>query len=389
MTPPHFDHVWIASNEALRACCEQLSRVSRIAVDTEFMRSSTFFPKAALFQLFSDEADPQHCYLIDPLAISDFEPLVKLLTDARIVKIFHACSEDLEVFTSFLACVPEPLVDTQLAAGLLSHGPSCSYAALVEAVLGVKLEKGETRSDWLQRPLQSKQIQYAVQDVVYLPALYDALISALTESERRSWACEDCDLLVANAKSPQDLQAFYLRIKSAWKLNSAQLGVLRELSYWREQRARERDMPRNHVVHERVMWNLAKYQPQDVESLKRIEEMDQRTLKRFSKELLEVIARASALPPESLPSPLPAPLPIGARDLMKALKKAVSDKAAALNLSPEVLVRKADFEFIVRSGMEGGEYCLPERLQGWRRQVIGEDLLQVARSAAASPSAGS
>jgi ribonuclease D len=164
MTPPHFDPVWVASDDGLRTCCEQLSTASRIAVDTEFMRSSTFYPKAALIQLFADEVDPQHCYLVDPLAIGDFEPLVKLLTDPSVVKVFHACSEDLEVFSSFLGCVPEPLVDTQIAAGLLGYGPACSYASLVETLLGISLEKGETRSDWLQRPLQSKQLQYAVQD---------------------------------------------------------------------------------------------------------------------------------------------------------------------------------------------------------------------------------
>jgi ribonuclease D len=212
--------------------------------------------------------------------------------------------------------------------------------------------------------------------------LYDALIAELDRSERLAWLKEDCDLLVSNAKLPLDLHAFFPRIKSAWKLNAQQLAVLQALSYWREQTARERDMPRNHVVHERVLWNLAKYQPESPEELKRIEEMELRTLKRFGKDLLEVIAVARELPPESYPAALPAPLPLSERDLMKALKRKVAEAAAELKIEPEILVRKADYEAIIRSGMQG-DYRLPDKLLGWRRAIIGETLVQLARDLSA------
>lgn len=378
MTPSHIDPTWIATNEQLRDCCDLLRNAKQIAVDTEFMRSTTFYPKAALVQMFAGEAGGGKCFLVDPLPISDFAPLVELFTDPSVVKIFHSCSEDLEVFNTFLGCVPDPLVDTQVAAGLLEYGTSSSYAALVETILGVRLEKGETRSDWLQRPLQPKQLEYAVQDVANLLPLYEAILAELEQVTRVAWLWEDCELLVTNAKAPQDLHAFYPRIKSAWKLNRQQLAVLRQLSHWREEQARERDLPRNHVLHERVLWGLAKQQPRDLDSLKSIEGMEPRKVKSYGSELLELIERAWLFNAEDHPPALPAPLPSAQRDLMKALKESVEEAAKGLQVYPEVLAKKADYEFIVRSGMAGDDYCLPERLQGWRRTIVGETLLQIA-----------
>lgn len=379
MTPSHIDPLWVTTDEQLTDCCDRLQRAKAIAVDTEFMRTNTFYPKAALFQIFAGEnADGGHCYLIDPLPIGDFSPLVKLFTDPAVIKIFHACSEDLEVFNSFLGCVPHPLVDTQVAAGLLEYGASVSYAALVEKLLGVTLEKGETRSDWLQRPLEPKQQQYAIQDVVYLLPLYEALMAELEQKLRLPWLREDCELLVNNARTPQDPDAFYPRIKSAWKLNRQELAVLQELSRWREEQARKRDMPRNHVLHEAVLWTLAKEQPQTLQAIKAIEGMEYRKFKRVGQEVLEVLGEARRLQPEDYPPRLPAPLPIAQRKLVKALKQRAAEKAGELGMFPEVLAKKSDFEFIVRSAENGGSHQLPERLQGWRRAAVGESLLQVA-----------
>ncbi|MEX1031955.1 MAG: ribonuclease D [Cellvibrionaceae bacterium] len=379
-TIPHIEPTWVDTNDALRDCCDALRGANKIAVDTEFMRTSTFYPKAALFQLFAGEHAQGKCFLVDPLPISDFSPLVELLSDPAVVKIFHACSEDLDVFNSFLGCVPEPLIDTQIAAGMLSYGSSTSYAASVEAVLEVKLEKGETRSDWLRRPLQAKQLQYAVQDVTYLLPLYERLMEELDQMKRLPWLHEDCESLVAAAKMPLDLHAFYPRIKSAWKLSRQELAVLKALSFWRETQSRELDLPRNHVLHERVLWSLAKWQPQSLEALRGIEELDGRKIKRFGQELLGLIAGAAALEADSYPEPLPAPLPINERKLVKLLKDAIARKADELQVLPEVLAKKADYEFLVRFGR------LSERLQGWRREVIGESLLQIVAGAAGQQS---
>lgn len=372
--------LWIDSDAQLQDCCRQLSQAKAIAVDTEFMRTNTFYPKAALFQIF----DGQNCYLIDPLAVEDFSPLRALFSNPEVVKVFHACSEDLEVFQCFLDCLPHPLVDTQIAAGLLHHGSSTSYAGMVESVLELKLEKGETRSDWLRRPLESTQLHYAAQDVVYLLAVYEHLMAELTAAGRLDWLHEESEALLTTARNPAPAEDFYLRIKSAWKLRPQELLVLKELSTWREEQARNRDKPRNHVVHERVLWELAKRQPRNQSGLKNIEGMDPRTQRRWGEDLLTIIAQAQELGPEHYPAPLPPPLPITQRRLVKALKTCVADTAEALKLAPDALVRKADFEHIVRSGMKDGNYTLPKRLLGWRRSVIGEPLLAVARQVSQS-----
>lgn len=374
VTHPELHHLWIDSNAKLQDCCQQLSRAPAVAVDTEFMRTNTFYPKAALFQLYDGET----CYLVDPLAIDDFSPLVDLLTDPEVVKVLHSCSEDLEVFQCFLGCLPEPLVDTQIAAALLPHGSSTSYAGIVELLLGHKLEKGETRSNWLQRPLDQRQLHYAAQDVIYLLPVYHRLVEDLEQAGRLSWLQEDCAALLEAARRPVELDDFYPRIKSAWKLRPQELLVLKELSRWREEQARERDLPRNHVVHERILWELAKRQPRNFHGLKAVDGMDGRTLRRWGNDLLQVVAAAKELGPEHYPERLPGPLPLSQRELGKALKACVAEKAEALELTPDILVKKADFDYIIRSGMNNGSYSLPPRLQGWRRSVIGDDLLAVA-----------
>lgn len=378
---PHLDidYLWIDSDAQLQTACRQLSEASAIAVDTEFMRTNTFYPKAALFQLY----DGTHCYLVDPLAITDFSPLVELLTNPEVVKVFHACSEDLEVFQCFLNCLPEPLVDTQIAAALLPHGSSTSYASMVETVLGHQLEKGETRSDWLRRPLEERQLHYAAQDVVYLLDIYQQLVEELKAAGRLDWLREECESLLAAARKPAGLDDFYPRIKLAWKLRPQELLVLKELSHWREVQARERDLPRNFVVHERTLWDVARKQPRSINALRAMDGMDGRTLRRWGDALLDLVAKAQDLGPGHYPEPLPAPLPLAQRKLGKALKACAAEKAEALQLAPDILVKKADFEYIIRSGMYDGSYSLPPRLQGWRRPIIGDALIQLAETLSA------
>ncbi len=223
------DSRWIDSNQLLQACCSDLSTASAIAVDTEFMRTDTFYPVAALFQI----SDGHHCYLIDPLNIDNFKPLTELFQNQSVVKVFHACSEDLEVFNHFLKCLPYPLVDTQIAAGLLNYGSSLGYASLVNELLGVELEKGETRSNWLQRPLAEKQCTYAMDDVLYLLEVYQKLEVDLKDKKRFSWFQEECKTLLDIAREPVNPSEYFRRIKSGWKLSRKDLSVLKALSEWR------------------------------------------------------------------------------------------------------------------------------------------------------------
>ena len=364
--------IWVDSYAQLQELCQRWRQQAAVAVDTEFMRSQTFYPHAGLLQV----GDGRGCYLIDPLAIDDLTPLAELFTDPAVTKVIHACSEDLEVFRHRLGVLPTPLFDTQVAAAFAGYGFSIGYAGLVKAVLGVEVPKGETRSDWMQRPLSQSQLHYAALDVAYLLVVYGKLLQSLKAEQRLDWVKADCvDLLVAAGNNDAVAEA-YKKVKLAWKLYPDELSILQQLCLWREAQARERDVPRNRLMRETALWELARTKPTSVNQLLRIDGLPSRIAKNDGDTLIGLIERGRDA--DTLPARLPKPLPPEQGDLLKALKARTRQEAETLGLPPEVLVRKKDYEAIVRSGMAGG-FQLPPRLQGWRRAVIGELLLGAAR----------
>lgn len=366
---------WVDSDAELARLCRHWSTLAAVAVDTEFMRSQTFYPVAGLIQV----GDGAGCYLIDPLAIDDFSPLAALMTDPGVTKVLHSCSEDMEVFSRLLGVLPEPLFDTQVAAAFAGFGFSVGYANLLKAALGVDIPKSETRSDWLQRPLSESQLTYAALDVAYLPVVYQRLLRTLEDNGRLDWVLRDNRELLAGFTRQDDIDTYYLRVKAAWKLNRRELAVLRSLCRWREQQARLQDLPRNHLLKERALWDMARRQPGTLAQLQRIEGLPGRLLREHGDTLLALIAAVGAEDPDSYPLPLAMPLSPEQGGLLKALKRSARDRAEAMGLPLEVMVRKKEFEFIVRSGLDNqGQYSLPERLLGWRKAVIGDELIRVA-----------
>jgi len=370
-TEPH----WIAQNHELAELCSRLRGQAAIAVDTEFMRSDTFYPIAGLIQI----GDGTQSFLIDPLAITDFSSLRDLLLDESVTKVLHSCSEDLEVFERLLGIVPSPIFDTQIAAAFAGFGFSLGYAGLIKAVLNADIPKDETRSDWLQRPLSASQLKYAALDVAHMLVVYGKLLQLLKTTERLHWVKDDCADLVVNARKPDDFAQAYLKVGFAWKLRAPELAILRDLCIWREIEARARDIPRNRLIKEPSLWEMARKQPQDAAHLQRIEDIPSRTLKNDTQALLDIIQRARATEASTWPVRLDPPLAQSEGPLMKALKKFVRETAEVLHLPAEILIRKKEYEAIVRSGMKGGNYQLPERLLGWRYDVIGAGLLAIAQ----------
>ena len=367
--------VWIAQDAELSDLCARLCQQAAIAIDTEFMRTDTFYPIAGLIQV----GDGTRAYLIDPLAITDFSPLRKLLLDESVVKVLHSCSEDLEVFERLLGEVPSPIFDTQIAAAFAGFGFSLGYAALVKTVLDTDVPKDETRSDWLQRPLSASQIKYAALDVAHMLIVYGKLLQILKASERLAWVRSDCADLVVNARKPDNFNEAYQKVGFAWKLRPPELAVLRALCHWRETESRALDIPRNRLIKEPALFEMARKQPQDMAHLQRIEDIPSRTLRNHAETLFDIIRTSAAIPASDWPARLDAPLAPHEAPLMKALRAFVRETAEALNLPPGLLMRKKEYEAIVRSGMKGGEYCLPERLLGWRYDLIGKGLLQIAQ----------
>lgn len=365
------DIQWIGDNQSLAQHCAQWQRLPFVALDTEFMRVDTFYPIAGLIQV----SEGERAYLIDPLLISDWAPLVTLLEDPAVVKVLHACSEDLEVFMRLTGSLPAPLFDSQIAAGFLNLGFSMGYSRLVQAVLDIDLPKGETRSDWLKRPLSETQVSYAAEDVLHLAHVYNELLAKLAP-EKYQWVLEDGADMVSNVGREVPPEEAYREAKLAWKLSRAQLAVMQQLCAWREREARARNQPRNRILREHSLWPLARTQPDNLVSLARIEDMHPKTVRQDGETILAMIKQAAALPATEWPEALPEPLPIEASGVLKKLRVVGQREAERLNIVPELMLRKKILEALLKSGYPTGPYELPESLRGWRRELMGDDLLE-------------
>jgi ribonuclease D len=361
---------WIRDNASLAQHCANWRNLAFVAVDTEFMRVDTFYPIAGLLQV----SEGERAYLIDPLLIDDWTPFAELLQDPAVVKVLHACSEDLEVFLRLTGSLPVALFDTQLAAAYLNLGFSMGYSRLVQAVLNIELPKGETRSDWLQRPLSETQVSYAAEDVLHLAEVYNLLQQQLS-AEKNAWVLEDGAELVANLGREIAPEDAYREAKLAWKLSRAQLAVLRELCAWRERQARARNQPRNRIIREHSLWPLARTQPNNLVALARIDDMHPKTVRQDGELLLQLIKDAAATPPADWPEALPEPLPLEASALLKKLRAIGQREGERLNIAPELMLRKKTLEALLKTGYPNGPYQLPDSLRGWRRELLGQALL--------------
>lgn len=357
----------VQSEAALAECCERCRRADAIAVDTEFERTSTFFPILGLIQL----CDGETVWLVDPLAIRDFSALRNLLTDPNVVKVFHSCSEDMDVLRHHLDLVPVPVFDTQVAAAFLGYGYSRGYSALVEKVLDVALEKHETRSDWLQRPLSESQLVYAAEDVHFLIQVYHQLVGELEATGREGWMAEEMAQLQAVAENPEPLENYYLRVKGAWRLPSPDLARLRAMTLWREREARQRNMPRNRVVPDKALLEMLRTGPRNVKGLFGIDGLRPGMVKRYGETLMEFLEDA---PDAGEVADFPPPLDREARNLLADCRQVVEQRAGELNMAPELLARKKELEVVVRSALAGQPELPPSLATGWRYEVLGREL---------------
>lgn len=368
--------ILVTTPEQLNQCIGELRCCDAVALDTEFMRTDTFFPILGLIQVYNGHS----CWLIDPVAISDLSSFVEILVAPDIVKVFHSCSEDLEVLKHVLDCIPKPLFDTQIAAALSGYGFSKGYAGLVVTMLGVHVEKGETRSDWLQRPLREAQLGYAASDVLHLLPVYRQLCENLDQLGRTEWMAEEMSLLVVKASTKNHFSEYFLKVKGAWQLSPQELASLKLLCEWRELEARERNRPRNRVIGDKTLLEIVLKKPEANHALSDIEGMHPGLIRRYADTLFELLQRGLNTVHQDCPKTLPEPLPRQAGDLIKQLKKVILAQSELLDLPPEILAPKRDIEVVVRSLMEQKKVSLPKNIaEGWRYEVVGQPLEQEAR----------
>lgn len=363
------DFHWVTTSQQLQQQCEQWLTEPFVVLDTEFVRVDTYYPQTGLIQL----ATATDNYLLDPLQIGDWSPFARLLESPAVVKVVHACGEDLEVFQSLTGALPQPLYDTQLAAGYAGLGFSWGYARLVQHFLQVELPKGATRSDWLQRPLSAEQQLYAVQDVSYLAAVYPQLDALLT-TQKRSWLLEDGATLVAAQRQPVMPQELWRGVKLAWTLDARQAAALRLLCAWREEQAQKRNKPRNWILKEQALLELAQKRPSSLAALEEIEGLSPAQIRHNGKALLALLAEADSLPAAALPELLPEPLPLEAGKVLKSLRKLSEQFAAEKQMAAELVLKKKILTDALATGWPEGPFSLPSSLQGWRLEHLGPAL---------------
>ncbi len=360
--------------------CKSLLDEEFVALDTEFMRTNTFYAKIGLLQL----ATPNAIYLVDPLPMHDWSTFNRLITSGDVTIVVHSASEDLNLLLTHCGVVPAKLFDTQIAAAFLGLGFSLSYQALVENQLGTRIEKEETRSDWLQRPLSDKQLHYAANDVLYLLEIANDLATQLRDKDRLQWFFDECDVLLENAKlveSEAYWETLYSNISNAWRLPDSGLSYLRRLCCWREQESRKRNRPRSWIAKDGDLQSIALaaagMESISTERLTSVILQDPKLLGRYAEQFSQLLSRD--VPAQFLVdrSSLSVPLDSSGRSTLKKLQKIVEDKAQELELAPELLGRKKQLLELLRQYSEGGSLKWVGGKSSWRQQLLEPEFVRV------------
>jgi ribonuclease D len=361
----------ITDNAELAAFCNRLKEEPFIAVDTEFMRETTYWPKLCLIQV----ASPDEGAVIDPLAEGlDLAPLIALLGDPRIVKVFHAARQDIEIFHN-LGQIPSPMFDTQVAGMAAGFGDQISYDALVRQMLRIEIDKSSRFTDWARRPLSDAQLKYALADVTHLAALYPKLRDRLERAGRLSWVESEMAALGDPATYDLDPDKAWRRLKPR-KFTAKYLAAFKATAAWRERTAQQRDQPRGRILKDEAIDEIATQAPMDLEAFNRLRSVPKGFGgSRFGPELLSALQEAMKDPEAYAPKIERGPPPVQAAgavvELLKVLLKAKSEEAG---VAAKLLATVSDPEKIAVS-----DNADVPALHGWRRQLFGEDALRLKR----------
>ncbi|MHC6526809.1 ribonuclease D [Vibrio proteolyticus] len=356
----------------LETVCQQARERDVVMLDTEFVRTRTYYPQLGLIQLF----DGDTLSLIDPVALEEMTAFVELLKDASVMKVLHACGEDLEVFQNAFGCTPVPMIDTQIMAAFLGHGLSTGFATLVAEYQGLELDKSESRTDWVARPLSQKQLEYAAADVYYLYPLYDKLLAEVQQAGWWEAAQQESDLLVQKRIRTANIDNAYLDIKGAWQLRPSELAILKPLATWRIEYAMKNDLALNFVFKDTDLLTIARL---GIRSPQRMEQegMDPRSVRRHGGRIAGIVKRAQQTPAEQYPEKIERLMDLpGYKQLFKKLKDEVKHVSQNTGLASEFLASKKQLNQAISWvwRKERDSVRLPDVMQGWRKPLFGEKL---------------
>lgn len=342
----------------------ELRQQSELALDTEFMRERTYFPKLCLVQV----ATARDIACIDPLSIEDFTPLAGMLARSDSLKVLHAARQDVEALLTRSAEPPANLFDTQIAAALLGMQPQIGYGELVQRMLGAVLDKAHARTDWTARPLSREQLEYAADDVRHLLPLRAALLRELEKLDRLSWFEAEMTRVRATITTRVNPEDSWQRLKGLETLDPRRLATAKALARWREMRAIQRDRPRGWILSDEALQDIVHALPKDRAQLERLRSLPRGVTENCAPDLLAAIDSTSHLDSSEPARRSSRPDPI-AQARLKALAATVRRIAEQLQLTPEVLATRRDLQQLVN----GDTDVTP--LKGWRREVVGNALL--------------
>jgi ribonuclease D len=362
----------ITTTPALAETCRRLAEHAFVTVDTEFMREQTFWPKLCLVQL----AGPDLEAIVDPLAPGlDLAPFFGLMADSRVVKVFHAARQDIEIVHAKAGIVPVPVFDTQVAAMVCGFGDSVSYVNLVKKITNRDLDKSSRFTDWSRRPLSQSQLKYALGDVTHLRDVYVALDSELRRTGRASWLDEEMAGLIDPATYAIEPEAAWQRLKLKVR-NRRGLAVLMELAAWRERLAMSQDVPRSRIIRDEALYDIANQQPTDPAQLGELRTLSEGFSRSSrARDIVEAVKRGLSRDPKTVP-PLPngSPLSAEAGALVELLRVLLKASAGRHGVAPRLIADSEELERIAADAEPD-----VAALRGWRRELFGDDALRLKR----------
>lgn len=358
------DLVYIETNQALALACDTIRLSKVICIDTEFHRETTYYPELALIQI----SDGEQTFCIDPLPITDFTPFLSLLTNSSITKVLHASQQDLEIFNHLFNTLPSPVFDSQIAAGLLGYGDQIGYAALIKKELNVDIDKSQTRTDWMKRPLSKEQLLYAANDVYYLAKAYPKMIAQLDSLNRLEWLQGDFSALCLPAQYTVDTLNIWRKVKGHQKLHGAQLAVLQSLAAWREETAQKRNRPRRRVLPDDALVDIARQKPDSADKISRLRSLNKTRLNGDdATQLFERMNIALKSSQENWPKHVKRhKLNVREEALVDAMSSILKLKADEHKITPSNLACRKDLEDLLQ-----GQSEIP-LMQGWRYTHAGQ-----------------
>lgn len=365
----------ISDTASLEAFCQSLSSADVITVDTEFMREKTYWPQLCLVQVAGPGTGEENAKAIDALAPGiDLTPLFDLMADESILKVFHAARQDLEIFHHLSGKLPKPVFDTQVAAMVCGFGNSVGYEMLVTKLTNERVDKGSRFTDWTARPLSDRQIDYALADVTHLRLVYDKIREKLGTNGRESWLAEEMDILTTPATYDTDPREVFKRIKSG-NARPKTLAILRELAAWREEEAKRRDLPRNRVIRDEQLLEIAHHPTEKPADLARIRGLGAKFAEGPAGEaIIKAIKAGLAVPDQDRPRPKRRNrIPNGTGPASQLLKVLLKMRCDEHEVAQKLLASSEDIENLAAFGDKANVPAL----SGWRRDVFGEDALRL------------